>query len=96
MLNLPQESPIRAEFERQGRQRTIRRLANAVAQASHLRMDDAPGALAHLLDQPITLRDSEALQRWVADMLIELDLRADNAAIEPLCLRLTKILGDVS
>ncbi|WP_253452395.1 hypothetical protein [Halomonas sp. Y3] len=95
MLNLPQGSPIHAEIERQHRQHIIRRLARAVAQDLQLRLEEPTLVLAPRLGQPITLGNRDALQQWVTDTLVELDLPMDSDALEPLCEQLNRILSEV-
>ena len=94
MLNMPQGSPIQILLDRQDTQRAIRRLAFAVAQAMRLRVEDPTLVLAPHLDQPITLNNRAALEQWVEETLLDLNLPAETAAVEPLCQHLAQILEE--
>lgn len=94
MLNIPEGSPLQTWLDHQDRQRAIRRIARAVAQALQLHVDNSALVLAPPLGQPITLDNRQALEQWVEETLIELSLTADTEAVEPLCHRLVQRLEE--
>lgn len=95
MLNTQNGSLIQMAIEHQHTQRTIQRLARAVAQALQLRVEDPNVILAPYLGQPITLGNHQAMQQWVATTLATLDLTADSNALGPLCDHLMQTLDEV-
>lgn len=96
MLNTLQLAPIQAMVEQRHTQRAITRLSRAVAQALQLRLEDPTIVLAPHLGQPITLRNHEALERWIEEALSDLNLPADSDALAPLRDRLAQTLEEVS
>jgi hypothetical protein len=96
MLNTLQLASIQTMIDQRQTQRAITRLSRAVAQALQLRFEDPSIVLAPHLGQPITLSNREALERWVAEALRDLNLPADSDALAPLRDHLAQTLEEVS
>ncbi|PAU74073.1 hypothetical protein [Halomonas salipaludis] len=94
MLSLSQSPSLQAFFDHCETQRAIRRLTHAMTQRLRLHVEHPALVLAPCLGQPITISNQDALEKWVELALHDLDLPANNEAIEPLCQRLAQVLEE--
>lgn len=92
MIHIAHDPWLQDLLAQQDAQRAVKRLTCAVAQQLRLDIQSPSLILAPLLGQPITLNNQEALEQWVQGELDALDLTASTAAVEPLRIRLVKVL----
>ena len=96
MLSISQKPQLHALIEQRERQRNIQRLARAVAQSLQLNMNNPNLVLGPQLGQPLRLKNHEALEQWVEEILEKYDLPASSQAIEPLCQKLVQCFEEIN
>ncbi|WP_346799450.1 hypothetical protein R5M92_16100 (plasmid) [Halomonas sp. Bachu 37] len=81
MHSLPESEWFRQLVQKREEKRALQRFTQALVQSVQLNMSASGVVLAPLLKQPLHLSNSEALEQWAEQQLIERHLPINNEAL---------------